>query len=252
MPTPTLTLQQRSLTQQGYDYSPAELAELSWGLRFTPAVCMLIAVYGLATHQPAIHLTLAAIGIVPFWFPAWHPFDRFYNHVLRPLWNGVRLPANPLPRRIACVMGGAMNFGIGLAFLAGNVPLAYGLGAVLIALQVIVISTHFCVASWLYESMLRLVGRWSPPITPERAKSLVQAGALLVDVREPDEFARGHLPNALNLPADRILDHVADLRDRTVILYCQSGLRSQRAFQALQQFHLEHVHNLGPLSRWTD
>lgn len=247
----SLGVQQRSLTQQGYDYSEQELSELSWALRFTPAVCMLFALYGLATQQAWLHFTLAAFGIVPFWFPAWHPFDRLYNHLLRPLWNGIRLPPNPLPRRVACVTGGTMNVIIGFAFLYGNVPLAYVFGFILVPLQLIVISTHFCVASWLFEVVLRLSGHWTPLIPVERAKELIGAGALLVDVRDADEFARGCLPGAVNLPLDQIDQRVDELRGKSAIIYCQSGLRSQRAMQLLQKLHFDQVYNLGALNRWS-
>lgn len=246
---------QRALMQQGYDYSPGQLSELSWGLRFTPAVCMALALVGLATQQAWIHFALAALGILPFWLPAWHPLDRLYNHLLRPLWKGVLLPSNPLPRRIACMMGGAMNIGIGAAFTTGNVPLAYGFGAVLIALQLIVITTHFCVASWMYEGLLRLTGRWAPLVSPERAHELVEVGAQLVDVREPDEFARGHLSGAVNLPLSQLEQRVADLAGGAVVLlYCQSGLRSQRALRcfkrAKQSQDPGEIYNLGAMSRW--
>ena len=70
-----------------------------------------------------------------------------------------------------------MNVGVGSAFAAGDVPLAYGFGAVLVTLQLIVITTHFCVASWMYEGLLRLLGQWIPPISSERAHALVEAGA---------------------------------------------------------------------------
>ena len=250
MTTVSPTASQRALAQQGYAYSPAQLAELSWGLRFTPAACMLLAVYGLGSQQPWVHFSLAALGILPFWAPTWHPFDRLYNHVLRPIWSGVELPPNPLPRRIACFMGGAMNIGIGVAFVAGNVPVAYGFGVVLIALQLIVISTHFCVASWMYQGLLRLMGRWSPTVSVERAKQILEAGGRLIDVREPDEFARGHLPGALNLPLDRLEERVDELKAGPVVLCCQSGLRSQRATQLLEQQGIDEVFNLGAMSRW--
>lgn len=251
MTTSRPSVQQRALGQQGYVYSPAELAELSWGLRFTPAICMLLAVYGLAMQQPWIHFGLAIFGILPFWFPAWHPFDRLYNHLLRLLWSGVALPPNPLPRRIACFMGGAMNLGIGVAFVMGNAPVAYALGAALITLQLIVISTHFCVASWMFEGLLRLTGRWNPIISVERARELLAAGGQLVDVREADEFARSHLPDAVNLPLDQLERHLGRLRGRPTVLYCQSGLRSQRAMQLLKQQGVDQVFNLGALGRWS-
>lgn len=239
---------QGALIQQGYDYSPEQLDELAWGLRFTPAVCMAVALLGLVTRQPAVHFTLAALGVLPFWFPAWHPVDRLYNHALRPLWGGVRLPPNPLPRRIACMMGGVMNLGIGLAFVAGSVPLAYALGVVLIALQLIVITTHFCMASWMFEGLLRLLGRWEPPLTLDRARELMRGGGRLIDVREPDEFARGHLPGARNVPLDGVVEALGQARDRTLLLYCQSGLRSQRAARLLKRSGHPRVHNAGAMA----
>ncbi|MBT6145508.1 MAG: DUF4395 family protein [Gemmatimonadetes bacterium] len=240
-----------ALKQQGYNYDATQLRQLSWGLRFTPFVCMVGALYGLAMQWPAVHFTMAALGILPFWAPAWHPVDRLYNHLLRPLWGGTRLPPNPLPRRIACAAGGSMNLAIGIAFLNGATTLAYVFGAMLVVLQLIVITTHFCVASWLYEGALRMVGGWARPISADEAKSLVAAGARLIDVREPDEFARGHLPGASNIPVDAIEQHVDDLRGAQVVLYCQSGMRSQRAWQVLtQRCGLEEIHNLGAMSRW--
>ena len=40
----TVFATQGALIQQGYDYSPEQLKELSWGLRFTPSICMAVAV----------------------------------------------------------------------------------------------------------------------------------------------------------------------------------------------------------------
>jgi hypothetical protein len=187
MSNETFSFTQRSLVQQGYDYTPRELRELSWALRFTPSICMVVALFGLATRQPLVHFGLAALGVLPFWFPTRNPVDMLYNAVIRPIWNGVRLPANPLPRRIACLMGGLMNLGIGLSFVAGNVPVAYVFGAVLVSLQLVVISSHFCVASWMYEGLLRAIGQWAPPIPSAEAQGLVATGGRLIDVREPDE-----------------------------------------------------------------
>ncbi len=248
----TLSFQQKSLRQQGYDYSPAELKELDWGLRFTPSICMALAIYGLATQQPLIHYLLAAIGILPFWFPASHPFDRFYNSVLRPLWRGVVLPPNPLPRRLACLIGGAMNIGIGVGFSVGSPLMAYVFGAILIPLQLIVISTHFCVASWLYEGVLRLVGRWAPTISVEQAQTLMDEGALLIDVRNPNEFAQGHLHDAVNMPLGSLTENPKDLEGQTAILYCKSGMRCQQATQILQKECTGSFYNFGAMSRWRD
>ncbi|MFH1571823.1 MAG: DUF4395 family protein [Gemmatimonadota bacterium] len=244
------TFQTRGLEQQGYRYSPRELSQLAWGLRFTPFVCMLAALYGLATAQPAVHLALAALGILPFWFPAWHPVDRLYNHLVRPLWGGVRLPPNPLPRRIACVVGGSMNGAIALCFLGGHLTAAYALGFVLVPLQLVVITTHFCVAAWLWEVGLRALGRWNPTIPAAEARALVTAGARLVDIREPHEFAGGHLPDAINLPLSALPRRLEELRGRPAVLYCQSGMRCQQALRLLRRERLDQVYSLGAMTRW--
>ena len=60
-----LNFQERSLAQQGYKYSKAELRQLEWGLRFTPLLCMVGAAIGLYLQSPNIHFVMAAVGIVP-------------------------------------------------------------------------------------------------------------------------------------------------------------------------------------------
>lgn len=240
---------QGGLFQQGYDVAPDDIRRLQWGLRFTPAACMALGLVGLATQQPAIHFVLAPLGIVPFWFPSGHPFDVLYNRVLRHLWGGVELPPNPIQRRIACVAGGSMNAAIGAAFVAGQVPAAYALGAILVTLQVVVITTHFCLASWMFEGLLRVLGRWTPPVPVATARQLLASGAVLVDVREPHEFASGSLPAARNIPLSRLPDAVADLAS-PVVVYCRSGIRSQQAARLLRDQGRAGVHDLGAMARW--
>ena len=128
--------------------------------------------------------------------------------------------ADPLPRRIACFMGGTMNIGIGLAFLHGSSIAAYVLGGILFALQFIVISTHFCVASWMYEGVLRLFGRWTAPVSEERGMGLMETGGHLIDVRSPEEFARGHLSGARNSPLDSLANDFQEPKEQIFLLYC--------------------------------
>ncbi|HXU01899.1 MAG TPA: rhodanese-like domain-containing protein [Polyangia bacterium] len=84
------------------------------------------------------------------------------------------------------------------------------------------------------------------------ARKLVAAGAHLVDVRSPEEYARGHLPGAVNIPVqelDRRLGEVGPA-DRELIVYCRSGHRSTRAAQVLREHGFTKVHNLGPMTAW--
>src|SRR5262249_25027140 len=61
-----------------------------------------------------------------------------------------------------------------------------------------------------------------------------QAGIL--DVREPEEFAHGHVPGAVNLPQADLATRLAEVpRNRPVYLICQGGFRSLRAAQFLRQ-----------------
>ena len=239
---------QASLLQQGYICKTKELRSISNGLRFTPVVCMMLAMYGLYLQNPYFHYIIAALGIIPFWFPKGHPFDMLYNQVVRKIIQAPRLPPNPLPRRIACLMGGTMNIFIGVSFHLGNPVAAYIIGAMLIFLQLIVISTHFCLASYLYEYALKLVGKWKAPISLENAKNLLKKGALLVDVRNPDEFSHGTIEGSINIPLSEL--EYERLKGKAVLLYCKSGIRSAEGREKLRVLGHPNVYNLGSMSRW--
>jgi adenylyltransferase/sulfurtransferase len=71
------------------------------------------------------------------------------------------------------------------------------------------------------------------------------AAVVLIDVREPSEFAGGHIEGARNLPLGRVpyeLDSIP--RDRDVILYCQMGGRSGRALEILRAAGFERAQHL--------
>ena len=85
-------------------------------------------------------------------------------------------------------------------------------------------------------------------IVCEEARQLVADGAHLVDVRTPQEYARGALPGAINVPLQSLLVDIQQLeKDKPIILYCASGMRSQQAAQALSVFGHASVHDLGGL-----
>jgi rhodanese-related sulfurtransferase len=90
-------------------------------------------------------------------------------------------------------------------------------------------------------------------LTPARAAELVrEAGAQLVDVREPWERAAGRIPDdTLHVELDRLGDEAAAIdRDRPVVFYCRSGTRSAMAAQAFAAAGFE-AHNLsGGLKAW--
>jgi rhodanese-related sulfurtransferase len=61
-------------------------------------------------------------------------------------------------------------------------------------------------------------------------------GALLLDVREPEEYQQGHVPGAINIPQAELASRLHELpRDQRLVVICQLGLRSLRAAQFLRQ-----------------
>ena len=92
-------------------------------------------------------------------------------------------------------------------------------------------------------------------ITPEQAVALQARGALLIDVREPDEHALGVPENALAIPRAQLeLNAAAYIEnlDTKVLLICASGVRSMMAAQALATLGYQNLFNvLGGFQRWT-
>ena len=78
------------------------------------------------------------------------------------------------------------------------------------------------------------------------------AGAVIVDVREPDEYAQGHVPGSVNLPLSRIRDAEDVLADKSapLFVYCLSGGRSGRAVAVLTAMGYTAVTNIGGISAY--
>lgn len=78
-------------------------------------------------------------------------------------------------------------------------------------------------------------------------------GAFLIDVREPNEFASGHVAGAVSLPLselERIGELVED-RSAPIFLYCASGVRSARAAAKLRRRGYANVHDIGGIKDYT-
>ena len=94
-------------------------------------------------------------------------------------------------------------------------------------------------------------------VDPAQARELASNGAVLVDVRETEEFSAGHIPGAKHVPRgyleSRIEGAVPD-RSRHLILYCASGNRSAYAARTLvEDLGYEHVESMrGGITLWKD
>ena len=81
-------------------------------------------------------------------------------------------------------------------------------------------------------------------------KELVEQGALIVDVRTPDEYKQGHIEGSLNIPLQILPGKLKDLqkKGKTIITVCRSGARSGTAVGILKNAGME-AYNGGPWNR---
>ena len=79
--------------------------------------------------------------------------------------------------------------------------------------------------------------------------------AVVIDVCEPDEFARGHVIGAKNLPLGQLEDKLSQVvknKSTHVVMVCQVGARSARAAATARKLGFENVQSLsGGLRAWT-
>lgn len=83
-------------------------------------------------------------------------------------------------------------------------------------------------------------------------RQTMQAGATLLDVRSSDEFNRGALPNAKNIPL-AILPVLADERlekHEPLLVYCQAGSRAIMAERILASLGFTNVTNIGGIQHY--
>lgn len=84
------------------------------------------------------------------------------------------------------------------------------------------------------------------------ARQMVADGALLLDVRSPEEFTGGHIDGAMSIPIQQLsgrLDELGD-KDAAIVVYCQSGGRSAMAKRLLQSNGFSKVHDMGGIGQW--
>ena len=76
---------------------------------------------------------------------------------------------------------------------------------------------------------------------------LLKDGALLVDVRSPEEFSAGSRPGSVNIPLDVLGQRARELdKEKTILLCCASGTRSGIAAGILKRLGFKKVINAGP------
>lgn len=92
-----------------------------------------------------------------------------------------------------------------------------------------------------------------PEVDPREATGLADAGALLLDVREPDEWEAGRIPGALHIPmGDLQARQDAIPTDRRIVAVCRSGARSSQVTLALNDAGYDAVNLAGGMQAWAE
>ena len=92
-----------------------------------------------------------------------------------------------------------------------------------------------------------------PDINRSVQECLDTPGALLLDVREADEYRAGHIPGSLNLPLSLLPLRCEELggTTRPLFVYCLSGARSRQAADYLKSQGFADVRNIGGISAYS-
>lgn len=89
-------------------------------------------------------------------------------------------------------------------------------------------------------------------VSPAQALKLYETGdAMLLDVREPDEWAKGHAPGAIHLPLGD-LDPAALDTGKLIIAICRSGNRSGKATAQLRNAGVQVRNMSGGMTAWQE
>ncbi len=103
-------------------------------------------------------------------------------------------------------------------------------------------------------SEVRRKARGVTSLEPQDAVKLINADAVVIDLRSAEAFARGHIVNARNIPADELGENSAVIekfKSRPIVAVCEAGMTSGRAVEKLRKAGLENVFGLrGGINAW--
>ena len=79
-----------------------------------------------------------------------------------------------------------------------------------------------------------------------------QPNVVLIDVREPNEYAAGHIPEATLIPQGQVEQRLAEIpKDKQVVLVCRSGRRSGEVTKVLTDKGYDAQNMAGGMLKWT-
>jgi rhodanese-related sulfurtransferase len=92
-------------------------------------------------------------------------------------------------------------------------------------------------------------------VEPQDAVRLINSDAVVIDLRSPEAFARGHIVNAKNMPYEDLpanTDKIAKYAKKAIVAVCDAGVTSSKVVDSLRKSGLENVYGLkGGINAWT-
>lgn len=125
------------------------------------------------------------------------------------------------------------------------------------------ISNHVLLVAGLMISFFLLVftelqrkARGITNIDPQEAVKLINADAIVIDLRSADSFARGHIVNARNIPQDELdqdLEKIKRYKSKPIVAICDAGLSSAKLVSQLRKAGFDNVYGIrGGINAWTE
>jgi rhodanese-related sulfurtransferase len=92
-------------------------------------------------------------------------------------------------------------------------------------------------------------------VEPQDAVKLINSDAVVIDLRNAEAFARGHIVNAKNIPFDELQankDKIAKYAKKAIVAVCDGGMTSGKVVDSLRKSGIENVYGLkGGINAWT-
>ncbi|MGB9673271.1 MAG: rhodanese-like domain-containing protein [Anaerolineales bacterium] len=89
-------------------------------------------------------------------------------------------------------------------------------------------------------------------ISVQEAYQKYQQGAFILDVRTPEEWAQGHIPNATLIPLEELENRINELpKDQEIVVICHTGNRSRQGAGILSQAGFKNIYTVtGGMNNW--
>lgn len=107
----------------------------------------------------------------------------------------------------------------------------------------------------LVFSELQKKARGLTSVEPPDAVKLINADAVVIDVRSAEAFAKGHIVNAKNIPIDELdaqNSKLESMKAQTIVAVCDAGTTSNRVVERLRKSGIDNAYGLrGGMSAWS-